>query len=133
MSAIVWARVLFVIAAAYDGVLGVVFMFAPGYPFRLFDVTPPNHMGYVQFPAALLIIFGIMFFNVAREPVRYRGLVPYGVLLKVAYCSVVFYYWATTGIPFIWKPFAVIDCVMLVLFLWAYAALSSVAVKQRAA
>jgi len=131
MNAIAWIRVLFAIAAAYDGMLGVLFMFAPDYPFRLFDVTPPNHMGYVQFPAALLIVFGIMFLNLARDPVRYRGLVPYGVLLKVAYCSVVFYYWATTGIPYMWKPFAVADIIMLLLFLWAYAALRSVTVEQR--
>jgi hypothetical protein len=56
-----WILAVFWTAAAYDGLLGVLFLIRPGWAFRVFEVTPPNHMGYVQFPAALLIIFGIMF------------------------------------------------------------------------
>ena len=41
--------------------LGLVFLLSPGWVFHAFAVTPPNHMGYVQFPAALLIVFAIMF------------------------------------------------------------------------
>ena len=29
--------------------------------YQRFEVIPPNHYGYVHFPAALLIIFGLMF------------------------------------------------------------------------
>jgi len=38
---------------------------------------------------------------------------------------VVFYHWLTTGIPYIWKPFAITDLAFLVLFICAYAELSS--------
>ena len=48
-----WIRILFALAAAYDGVLGIAFLLAPSYPYSLCGVTPPNHWGYVQFPAAL--------------------------------------------------------------------------------
>jgi len=118
-----WIRPLFALAALYDGVLGLVFLAAPGYPFRLFAVTPPNHMGYVQFPAALLLIFGLMFLAVARNPVQNRGLIPFGVLLKVAYCGVTTWYWVREGVPLMWKPFVVVDAAMAVLFVWAYAVL----------
>jgi len=120
-----WIVALFVIAAVYDGVLGLLFIAAPAVPFELFDVTPPNHMGYVQFPAALLLIFAWMFVAVARHPVPNRGLILYGIGLKAAYCAVCFSYWFATDIPVIWKPFAVIDAAMAVLFAWSYVVLGS--------
>lgn len=115
---------LFVIAAIYDGVLGIAFTLAPGYPFELFGVIPPNHFGYVQFPALLLIVFGLMFVRIARDPATNRALIPYGMLLKASYCGTVFWYWATSGIPDMWKPFALADAVFFVLFWMAYASLA---------
>lgn len=115
-----WIPVLFLVAALYDGILGLVFLLAPLHPFQLYEVTPPNHLGYVRFPAALLLVFGLMFLAVARSPVRNRNLIPYGVLLKVCYCGVAGWYWATSVIPGMWKPFVVVDVIMGVLFLWAY-------------
>lgn len=115
---------LFVVAALYDGLLGLIFLFAGNSVFVHVGVTPPNHWGYVQFPAALLITFGIMFSMIAKNPVANRNLIPYGVLLKVSYCGVVFFYWMGPGIPGMWKPLAVIDLIFLVLFAWAYRALA---------
>jgi len=111
---------LFYVAALYDGVLGVAFLVAAPSLFEWVGVTPPNHFGYVQFPAALLIVFALMFVAIARNPAANRRLIPYGILLKISYCSVVFYHWFTTGIPYIWKPFAIADLVFLALFIWAY-------------
>ena len=130
-----WVSPLFLLAALYDGVLGLLFLAAPYCLFDLCNVTRPNHPGYVQFPAALLIIFGLMFLVIARDPAGNRNLIPYGILLKVAYSSVTIWYWATTPslsiptpLPDMWKPFVVIDVVMGVLFIWAY-----VIVRPRAA
>jgi hypothetical protein len=111
---------LYIVAGMYDGILGAVFLVAWGALFRHFEVTPPNHPGYVQFPAAILIIFALMFFAVAVDPVRNRNLIPYGVLLKAAYCGTVFWYWFTQGIPDMWKPFAWADLVFAVLFVWSW-------------
>ncbi len=113
-------QVLFGVAALYDGVLGLLFFLAPGLPFEMFEVTPPNHMAYVQFPAALLLIFGLMFAAIARAPRKNRQLVIYGILLKISYSGITFFYWLTSGVPIIWKPFAVIDLIMLVLCVWAH-------------
>ena len=44
---------IFYLAAGYDGLLGLIFVLAP---YRLFSgagIEPPNHIGYVQFPALL--------------------------------------------------------------------------------
>ncbi len=116
--------VLFYAAAVYDAVLGLAFLFAAPAVFEWWGVTPPNHFGYVQFPAALLIVFALMFLAIAKRPAANRRLIPYGMLLKVSYCGVVFYHWISSGIPGMWKPFAIIDLVFLILFAWAYRAIS---------
>jgi hypothetical protein len=120
-----WITPLFVVAAIYDGVLGILFLAAAPWLFAKLNVPPPNHLAYVQFPAALLIIFAIIFVRIARNPIGDRGQIIYGILLKMAYCGLAFYYWAATDIPWIWKPFAIIDLVMGVLFIAAYYALAS--------
>lgn len=116
---------LFYIAALYDGILGAAFIFIPSSIFSWFNVTPPNHPGYMHFPAALLVVFAIMFINIARQPFRNRNLIPYGILLKLSYCSVVFWHWFSGGLPDMWKPFAVLDVVFGILFFLAYASLGN--------
>jgi len=112
--------ILFAIAGLYDGILGAAFLVAPDALFARFAVTPPNHFGYVQFPAALLIVFAIMFFAIAAHPRANRNLIPYGILLKAAYCTLVFGYWLTQGLPGMWKPFAFADLAFAALFAWAW-------------
>jgi hypothetical protein len=128
-----WISPLFLISALYDGVLGILFALAPAYLYRLFDVPPPNHMGYVRFPACLLLIFGLMFLQVARDPVKYRHLILYGILLKLSYCGVTLAYWLKSGIPGMWKPFTFIDFAMGALFVWAYMILGKPAASEASA
>ena len=115
-----WIRPFFLLAAAYDGVLGIAFILAPGSIFAMYGVEPPNHMAYVQFPALLLILFAIMFYRIAMDPVRNRDLILYGCGLKIAYCSLAFWYMFTTGIPSMWVPWAYADLVFLVLFILSW-------------
>jgi len=111
---------LFLVAGFYDFVVGVAFLFFGPKLFELTKTTPPNHWGYVQFASLMLIIFGLMFFAVAHAPIRNHNLILYGMLLKLSFVGVVVYYWATTDCPRMFKPFAVIDAVMFVLFAIAY-------------
>lgn len=121
---------IFFISGLYDGILGLAFLVYPKFGFDLFGVPYPNHWGYIQFPAAVLVIFGIMFFAIALRPLSNVNLVPYGVLLKLAYSLVVFSYWFTRGLPTMWKPFAIIDTVFAVLFIWAYVVLRRMKRKE---
>ncbi len=121
---------LFVIAALYDGVLGIAFLSSTDALFQWFQVIPPNHFGYVHFPAALLLVFALMFLAIAKNPKGNRNLIPYGILLKVSYCSVTCFYWFTTGLPSMWKPFIFFDLVFLALFAWAYVSLRDSGKKQ---
>ena len=120
-----WIRPLFLLAAAYDGILGLAFIVAPAGIFAMYGVEPPNHMAYVQFPAMLLILFAIMFYRVATDPVGNRELILYGCGLKVAYCSLAFWYMFTTSIPSMWVPWAYTDLVFLALFILSYRSIGS--------
>ncbi|HEX6030322.1 MAG TPA: hypothetical protein VFY90_02750, partial [Tepidiformaceae bacterium] len=90
-TAIQW---LFIVSAIFDGVLGLAFLFAGSRIFDWFDVTAPNHWGYVQFGAAILVVFAIMFAQIARDPAANRAFIPYAVLFKLSYAGVVAYHWA---------------------------------------
>ena len=121
---------LFIVSAIYDGVLGIAFLLASDSLFRWFGVTPPNHPGYVHFPAALLLVFALMFMAVALNPVRNRNLIPYGMLLKVSYSGVVMFHWFTADIPGMWKPFCIVDFFFLILFAWAWIVLGKEAPRN---
>ena len=117
---ITWIRWLFGISAAYDGLLGLLFLFAAERVFEAFGVTPPNHYGYVQFPALLLIIFAVMFVQVAVAPSQRRDWIPYGAGLKAAYSGVAFSHFFFGRIPSMWMPLAYADLAFFVLFMVAW-------------
>jgi hypothetical protein len=123
MKSMALVRGLFIVAGLYDGVLGLAFLLAGPALFNRFGVAPPNHFGYVQFPALLLVVFALMFFAVAARPQANRNLIPYGILLKLCYSGTVLYHWLNGGVPGMWKPWVFADLVFLALFLWAYAAI----------
>lgn len=115
-----WTKPLFVIAALYDGVLGLAFLFAPMALFAAYGVEPPNHPAYVQFPALLLLIFAVMFLAIARDPLKNRQLIPYGIALKASYAGLAFWHETTRGIPGMWIPWAWADLVFMVVFAYAW-------------
>ena len=119
-----WIQLLFAVGALYDGLLGAAFLFAGPQVFAAFGVTPPNHWGYVQFPACLLLVFALMFAAIAKDPQKNRGLIPYGILLKLSYCGVIGAHWLGSGIPRMWNPFAVGDFIFMLLFAGAWLALA---------
>jgi hypothetical protein len=118
-------KMFYVLAGLYDAVLGVAFLLFPAAIYAMYEVTPPNHMAYVQFPGMLLIIFGAMFYQISTSPTKFRGLILYGIALKVSYCSMVFGYMATSGVPAMYVPFAWADLVFLVLFILTYRSLGA--------
>ncbi len=114
-------RLLFVIAGLYDFIIGLTFLFFGSQLLDAAGVPQPSHWAYIQFSSLLLMIFGTMFLAIAYDPAGNRNLIPYGLLLKLCYAGLAAYYWVTTDIPMLFKPFAVIDAVMFVLFWMAYA------------
>jgi hypothetical protein len=116
---------LFVVAGIYDGLLGLAFLFLAPAIFARFAITPPNHYGYIVFPALLLLVFAAMFFRIARDPAAYRHMIPYGIGLKAAYAGTAFWFQLQGNIPTMWIPMAWIDLAFLLLFVLALRALSA--------
>jgi hypothetical protein len=115
-----WVRALFVLAGIYDAALGAAFLVFSRPLFAAMGITPPNHFGYVHFAAALILLFGIMFFQIATDPARHRALIPYGIGIKVAYCGVVFFHALGAGLPGVWILFAWCDLAFLAAFVAAW-------------
>lgn len=113
-------KLLFLVAGLYDLLIGLVFLLFGAALLDWAGIPQPNHMGYLQFAALQLLIFGAMFLAVSRDPVGNRNLIPYGMLLKVCYVGLTSFYWVQGECPRLFQPFAVIDAVMLVLFWLAY-------------
>lgn len=121
-----WIRLVFVVAGLYDVVLGVVFALATGAVFRFFEVATPEYLGYIQYPALLVALFGILFFHIARAPARHRALIWYGIGMKTIYIVLTFWHYLASGLPAMWLPWAWIDLIFLGLFLAAWMQLRAV-------
>jgi hypothetical protein len=118
-----WIPGLLWLCAAYDGVLGAAFLLAGPAIFRsVLQAAPPNHWGYVHFPAALLLAFAAGFAVAATDPARHRVMLLMGVLFKVSYVGVVMGHWATGSMPALWVIFAWIDLAFLAAFVAAWRA-----------
>ena len=120
-----WIRPFFMVAAAYDLVLGVLFLAAWSSIYQRFGIAPPNHPAYVQFAAAVVAIFGVGFWFVAQAPERNRDIIKMGVLLKLTYSVTVLSYFFQGRIPMMWVPFAWLDLGFLLAFIAALRAVPS--------
>jgi hypothetical protein len=133
MKSLLPVRVLFAVAALYEGLLGLAFIVAAPQIFQLTAITPPNHWGYVHFAAGILVIFGYMFLQIALRPMENRVLIPYGILLKVCYVTTVVWHTYHGDIPPMWKWFAGADALFAVLFLWAMVMIEAASPRESAA
>ena len=114
-----WIRSLFLVAGAYDLLIGVAFLLAPRAIDGLARLDLPSQMGYVHLPAAFVLVFGIGLLLVARAPARNRDLVTVAILLKVAFTATVLYHLATGGVPGLFVPIAAADLAFAVAFVAA--------------
>ena len=115
-----WIKYSFGASAIYDGLLAIGFMFFAPMLFDYYGIEHPNHMGYLHFPAALLVVFAFLLWRIAQNPTKNSNLIPYAIGLKISYCGVVLYHKFADSIPAMWVPFAWIDFVFLILFVVAW-------------
>jgi len=95
-------RSLFVLAAVYDVLVGITFLFfrrrayeALGIPEKL-----PTFGGYLTLLGAFVLVLGIAYFLISRGDLRRNAdLILVGTLYKLAYCATAFYYWLAGTIP----------------------------------
>jgi len=112
-----WIKPLLLLAAAYDLILGLAALLAFKPIYQRFAVTLPNHAGYVQWGAAVVIVFGIGFWLAAMNPARNRDIIVMGVLFKLAFAGTVLGHDFLGSVPTIWVPFAWADLAFALLFM----------------
>ncbi|MFH1400263.1 MAG: hypothetical protein ABIH41_01980 [Nanoarchaeota archaeon] len=111
-------RWLFLIAAIYDFILGILFLlfYKPMYSF--FGITLPVYPMYLQMSAAFVMAMGVGYYFVYRNMYRNIDLVKLGVVYKLVYSALTgyFYFAGTANITFFY--FAIIDATFLAFFVW---------------
>jgi len=95
-------RNLFRVAAAYDGILGLIFTLLPGLAFERLGIGDqlPAFGGYIALLGAFVLVIGVAYYLISRSDLRRnRDLILVGVLYKLAYCAIAFFYWFTGALP----------------------------------
>ena len=110
---------VFMASAVYDILLGLIFGLFYKTVYNTFETTLPNHAGYIQLIALYILIFGVGFWYVAKNPLAHLGIIRLGIMMKIAFIVVVKGHLLFGSVPSFYIPFAVIDTVFLVLFVMA--------------
>ena len=116
----IYYRSLFLIAAIYDIVLGIIFTFLFKSAFTLLGIAEelPAFGGYISLIGAFLFVIGIGYFLIyLGDFSRNRDLIIIGTLYKFAYCALAIFYLITGQYPHIIfiVVFGVVDLVFFIL------------------
>jgi hypothetical protein len=123
-------KTVFLVAALYDIILGIVFGLFFKQVYNSFGTELPNHAGYIQLAAAFILTFGIGFYFVYKDPVRNRAIVTLGVLMKLGFVVVVLGHLLIDSVPSFFIPFALMDIVFLLLFMYTQTAIKKLATTK---
>ncbi|MGH8103741.1 MAG: hypothetical protein ACREJQ_04385 [bacterium] len=110
-------KMLFLVAALYDGILGLGFFIGYQSIYSMLNITLPENPAYIHLAAALVFVQGVGYYFVYRNMERNADIVRQGIIYKVAYSGVAFYYWARGGLPHpIFGVLGILDLCFLLLF-----------------
>lgn len=84
----------FLVAALYDIVLGAGFFFLYAPLWDAFNVALPSSISYIHLTAAFVFVQGVGYWFVYQDPDGNRGIVKTGLIYKIAFSGLAFYYWA---------------------------------------
>ena len=111
-------KLLFLIAAIYDLVLGLAFLFFYKLIYQTLNIPLPQYPAYISLSAAFVFVLGIAYYMVYQNLYANRDLVKIGTIYKVAYALVVFYYFFFETLPHnSFLIFGFIDLIFLGLFI----------------
>jgi hypothetical protein len=118
-----WIKYLFAFVGCVEFAVGLSFIFLQGLVFQLAGIASVSPE-YVQLPAYLIMVFGLIMFQIARDPVKNRDLIIYPALFKAAFIGVVFYNYYFGRMSPLWIAFVGFDVVYLIGFIFAWRSLS---------
>ena len=112
-------RNLFLIAALYDFILGFVFFAFMGFFLEdIFELLLPLYPAFFQAAAAFVFVMGVGFYFVYRNMYRNIDIVKLGIIFKLFYTGLAFYYVFFGGMPWIFSVFGFLDLVFIVFFVF---------------
>ena len=112
-------RILFLIAALYDFILGFIFFTFLGFFFEeIFNITYPLYPAFFQAAAAFVFVMGVGFYFVYRNMYRNIDIVKVGICFKLVYTGLAFYHVFFKGMPWIFSIFGFLDLIFIVFFVF---------------
>ena len=100
-------RILFLVTGLYNfGIAG----------FFLLSNPLGETVSLVPLTIALLFVFGLLLWNIALNPVRYKGLIPYAILRNLAYCGLAGWFLCQGQLPLVWLVSGIADAILAVIF-----------------
>ncbi|MFH1053588.1 MAG: hypothetical protein V1740_04205 [Candidatus Woesearchaeota archaeon] len=111
-------KYLFLIAAIYDLVLGILFFLYYKQIYNLFNITKPVYPMYLQLSAAFVIAMGVGYLFIYLNMYRNIDLVKLGIVYKVVYSGLTSYFYFNNMAHVLFFWFALIDVIFLVFFVW---------------
>ncbi len=112
-------KTLFLIAALYDFILGLVFfIFLPFFFENIFKMPVPNYPAFYQAAAAFVFVMGVGFYYVYLNMYRNIDIVKLGIVFKLVYTVLAFYYVFVKNMPWIFSLFGVLDLIFIVFFIF---------------
>jgi len=107
----------FLIAALYDLFLGLIFFLFYSQIYSMFNIKLPENPAYLHLSAAFVIAQGVLYYMVYKNMDRNRDIVKVGIVYKISYVSVIFYYWAIGGLPHsMFGIFGILDIIFVGFF-----------------
>jgi hypothetical protein len=116
---------LFLVVAVYDLILGLIFMFFSKSVFNFLEITDklPEFSGYLTLIGGYVFVLGLAYYLIYRGDLHKNvDLILIGLLYKLVYCAITFYYFIVGDIPHILflALFGVLDLVMFILMTECY-------------
>jgi hypothetical protein len=115
---------VFALAAAYDIVLGLAFIFLYKPILDVLDIVEPYNASYIHLAAVFVAVQGISYLFVWRNLTGNADLVKAAVLYKASYAGVAIYYLAIDDLlHWVFFLFGMLDLGFMVLFIGALRAI----------
>ena len=112
-------RNLFLIAALYDFILGFFFFAFWRLIFdHILNMPYPNYLAFYQGAAAFILAMGVGFYFVYLNMYRNIDIVKLGIVFKLFYTGLAFYYVFFQGMPWIFSVFGLLDLIFIVFFVF---------------
>ena len=95
-----YTRLLFISGAIFNLLAGLPFLIAPEFMAALMGLElNATAAMFLQLTFALVVVFGWVYWMIARDPVRNRPYILLGIILKLLVVAIFFGHWLSGNIP----------------------------------